>query len=129
MLGLNGHVVVQAVETPLTDYAAVTERIAKVARRRLAMPHGRGPGVRLLGLRRRPARSCAASAPRIWRGCPAIAAQYHARLARRASTRAAASLVGAASPSTWACALGDKITLIAPAGAPTAFGITPRMKT
>ena len=38
MIGLNGHMFLQGVETPLTDYDAVTERVAKVPGVTLAMP-------------------------------------------------------------------------------------------
>ena len=38
IIGLNGHIFLQGVETPLTDYAAVTERVAKVPGVKLAFP-------------------------------------------------------------------------------------------
>ena len=38
MIGLNGHMFLQAVETPLTDYDAVTERVSKVPGVTLALP-------------------------------------------------------------------------------------------
>src|SRR5689334_6581555 len=38
MIGLNGHMFLQAVETPLTDYEAVTERVSKVPGVTLALP-------------------------------------------------------------------------------------------
>src|ERR1700685_3545904 len=38
IIGLNGHIFLQGVETPLTDYAAVTDRVAKVPGVRLAFP-------------------------------------------------------------------------------------------
>ena len=34
LIGLNGHMFMQAVETPLTDYDAVTERVSKVPDRK-----------------------------------------------------------------------------------------------
>ncbi len=51
MIGLNGHMFLQGVETPLTDYDAVTERVSKVPGVTLALAAGRGPGVRELPLR------------------------------------------------------------------------------
>ena len=38
MIGLNGHMFLQGVETPLTDYDAVTERVSKVPGVTLALP-------------------------------------------------------------------------------------------
>src|ERR1700689_2605705 len=38
MIGLNGHLFLQGVETPLTDYDAVTERVAKLPGVTLALP-------------------------------------------------------------------------------------------
>src|SRR6266513_2221022 len=38
ILGLNGHLLVQPLETPLTDFQAVAERISKVQGIRLAVP-------------------------------------------------------------------------------------------
>src|SRR3569833_3429900 len=38
ILGLNGHLLVQPLESPLTDYQAVAERISKVDGIRLAVP-------------------------------------------------------------------------------------------
>ena len=38
MIGLNGHMFLQGVETPLTDYEAVTERVGKVPGVTLALP-------------------------------------------------------------------------------------------
>src|SRR5271169_823001 len=38
MIGLNGHMFLQGVETPLTDYDAVTQRVSKVPGVTLALP-------------------------------------------------------------------------------------------
>ncbi len=38
MIGLNGHMFLQGVETPLTDYDAVAERVSKVPGVTLALP-------------------------------------------------------------------------------------------
>ena len=46
MIGLNGHMFLQGVDTPLTDYEAVTERVGKVPGVTLALPLVRGPGFR-----------------------------------------------------------------------------------
>jgi lipoprotein-releasing system permease protein len=38
IIGLNGHIFLQGVDTPLTDYEAVTDRVSKVAGVHLALP-------------------------------------------------------------------------------------------
>src|SRR5260370_10308826 len=38
MIGLNGHMFLQGVETPLTDYSEVADRVAKVPGVTLALP-------------------------------------------------------------------------------------------
>src|SRR5271168_4157231 len=38
IIGLNGHIFLQGVDTPLTDYAAVTDRVSKVAGVSFALP-------------------------------------------------------------------------------------------
>src|SRR5271155_40490 len=38
IIGLNGHIFLQGVETPLSDYAAVTDRVSKVPGVKLALP-------------------------------------------------------------------------------------------
>ena len=38
IVGLNGHMFLQGVETPLTDYGDVTERVAKVPGVKLVLP-------------------------------------------------------------------------------------------
>src|SRR5258708_13191638 len=43
ILGLNGHLLVQPLESPLTDFQAVAERIAGVEGGRLAVPLVGGP--------------------------------------------------------------------------------------
>ena len=78
MIGLNGHMFLQGVEKPLTDYEAVTERVSKVPGVTLGSAAGRGAGLRQLRLRlvrragargspagrRAPARASRATSPR-----------------------------------------------------------------
>src|SRR5258708_24361600 len=45
LIGLNGHMFLEAVETPLTDYAAVTDRVSKVPCVAPAMPLIEGQAV------------------------------------------------------------------------------------
>ena len=127
MIGLNGHMFLQGVETPLTDYEAVTDRVAKVPGVALAMPLVEGQAfasspfgsVRRAGARRARGGSEAAAGRR---------RAYHARHARRLRRAARASRSAPSSPSISSLRVGDKITLIAPHGAQTPFGVTPRMK-
>src|SRR3989440_7438378 len=45
ILGLNGHLLIQPLESPLTDWRDVAERVSKVEGIRLAAPVGDGQGL------------------------------------------------------------------------------------
>ena len=126
MIGLNGHVFLQGVDKPLTDYDAVTSRVAKVPGVALALPlvegqafatspYNSGPalvrGVREADLKRLPGIAGHLTQGGLdgFDGGQGVA--VGARLAEHLSLR-----------------VGDKITLIAPRGAQTPFGVTPRVK-
>ena len=126
MIGLNGHVFLQGVEKPLTDYDAVTERVSKVPGVALALPRVEGQafatspfnsgpalvrGVREADLKRLPGIEGHLTQGTLdgFDGGQGVA--VGARLAEHLSLR-----------------VGDKITLIAPRGAETPFGVTPRVK-
>jgi lipoprotein-releasing system permease protein len=126
MIGLNGHMFLQGVETPLTDYEAVTDRVAKVPGVTLAMPLVEGQafasspfgssgalvrGVREADLRRLPGVGAHITQGTLDGFDVGQGVAIGAKLADHLSLR-----------------VGDKITLIAPHGAQTPFGITPRMK-
>jgi lipoprotein-releasing system permease protein len=126
MIGLNGHMFLQGVETPLTDYEAVTERVSKVPGVALAMPLVEGQafasspfgssgalvrGVREADLRRLPGVGAHITQGTLDGFDVGQGVAIGAKLADHLSLR-----------------VGDKITLIAPHGAQTPFGITPRMK-
>jgi lipoprotein-releasing system permease protein len=126
MIGLNGHVFLQGVETPLTDYDAVTGRVAKVPGVALALPlvegqafatspFNSGPalvrGVREADLKRLPGIEGHVTQGALDGFDAGQGVVVGARLAERLSLR-----------------VGDKITLIAPRGAQTPFGVTPRVK-
>ena len=53
ILGLNGHLLVQPLESPLTDYQAVAERISKLDGIRLGGADRRGPGAGVVAVQRR----------------------------------------------------------------------------
>ena len=127
IIGLNGHMFLQGIETPLTDYAAVSERVAKVPGVKLVVPivegqvfasspfgqsGGLARGVTEADLKRLPG-----VAGNITQGSLAgfdsgSGVAVGAKLAERLSLR-----------------IGDQLTLITPHGAQTPFGVTPRMKT
>jgi len=126
MIGLNGHIFLQGADTPLTDYDAIVERVAKVPGVTLALPLVEGQafastpfgssgalvrGVREADLRR----------------LPGVGA--HVTQGSLAGFDAGQGLaIGAKLAEHLSLRVGDKITLIAPRGAATPFGVTPRMK-
>ena len=126
MIGLNGHMFLQGVETPLTDYDAVTDRVAKVPGVTLALPLVEGQafastpfgssGVLVRGIREADLKRLPGVGAHITQGSldgfdAGEGVAIGAKLAEHLSLR-----------------VGDKITLIAPHGAETPFGVTPRMK-
>lgn len=126
ILGLNGHLLVQPLETPLTDWEAVAERISKVEGVRLAAPIVEGQalasspyqasGVLVRGLRAADLMKLPSVSNNIKQGSlegfdQGQAVAIGRRLADQLSLRA-----------------GDNITLVAPRGAVTIMGTTPRIK-
>ena len=126
IIGLNGHMFLQGVETPLTDYEAVTDRVAKVPGVRFALPLVEGQalasspynssfalvrGVREADLKRLPGVGANIKQGTLDGFDEEQGAVIGARLAEHLSLR-----------------VGDRITLLAPGGAQTPFGVTPRRK-
>jgi lipoprotein-releasing system permease protein len=126
ILGLNGHLLVQPLESPLTDYQAVAERISKVEGIRLAVPIVEGQalasspfnaaGVLVRGIRGADLAGLTSVAKNIKQGTLEGFDQGQGvvigrRLADQLTLRA-----------------GDSITLVAPRGAVTPMGTTPRIK-
>jgi lipoprotein-releasing system permease protein len=127
ILGLNGHLLIQPLERPLTDWQAVTDRVAKVPGIRLATPIVEGQalasspfnasGVLVRGIRGADLARLGSIARNIRQGTLSgfDAGQgivIGSRLAEQLSLRA-----------------GDNITLVAPRGEVTPMGTTPRIKT
>ena len=127
ILGLNGHMLVQPIETPLTDWQQVTERISKLEGIRLAAPMVEGQalasspfsasGVLVRGVRAEDLKKLPSIANNIKQGTldgfdEGQGVAIGRRLGDQLSLRA-----------------GDNITLVAPRGAVTAFGTVPRIKT
>ena len=126
MIGLNGHMFLQGVETPLTDYDAVTERVGKVSGVTLALPLVEGQafatspygssGALVRGIRQKDLERLPGVAGHLTQGSldgfdEGQGVAVGAKLADHLSLR-----------------VGDKVTIIAPHGAETPFGVTPRMK-
>ena len=126
ILGLNGHIVVQPLESPLTDWKDVAERLNRVNGIRLAAPVVDGQalasspfnasGVFVRGIRAQDLDNVTSIAKNIKQGSLAgfdegQGVAIGRRLADQLSLRA-----------------GDSVTLVAPRGAITPMGTTPRIK-
>ena len=126
ILGLNGHLLVQPLESPLTDWKDVAERISQVQGIRLAAPVVDGQalasspfnasGVFVRGIRADDLNNLTSIAKNIKQGTlegfdEGQGVAIGRRLADQLSLHA-----------------GDSITLVAPRGAVTPMGTTPRIK-
>jgi lipoprotein-releasing system permease protein len=126
ILGLNGHLLVQPLETPLNDWELVADRIAQIPGVILAAPLVEGQalasspfsaaGVLVRGYRARDIAKMTSVADNIKQGSlegfdEGQGVAIGRRLAEQLSIRA-----------------GDNVTLVAPRGAVTAMGTTPRIK-
>jgi lipoprotein-releasing system permease protein len=127
ILGLNGHLLIQPLESPLTDYAAVADRVSKVDGIYLAAPLVEGQalasspfnasGVVVRGMRGADIAKLTQISKNIKQGTldgfdDGQGLAIGSRLADQLSVRA-----------------GDNITLVTPRGAVTPMGTTPRIKT
>ncbi len=127
ILGLNGHLLVQPLESPLTDWEAVADRISNLQGIRLAVPIVEGQalasspfnsaGVLVRGIRVDDLSRLSSVANNLKQGTfegfdTGQGLAIGRRLADQLSVRA-----------------GDNVTLVAPRGAVTPMGTTPRIKT
>jgi len=127
ILGLNGHLLVQPLESPLTDWKEVAERINQVKGIRLAAPVIDGPalassafgatGVFVRGIRAEDLTNVTSVERNIKQGTlegfdDSQGLAIGRRLADQLSLHA-----------------GDNITLVSPKGAQTPMGVVPRIKT
>ena len=127
ILGLNGHLLVQPLESPLTDWEQVAERISKVDGIMLAAPLVEGQalasspfnasGVLVRGVR-------AADLAKL----PSVANNIRAGHARRLRRRAGRGDRQRRLADQLSLRAGDSVTLVAPRGAVTPMGTTPRIK-
>src|SRR3977135_3163453 len=126
ILGLNGHLLIQPLESPLTDWEAVSDRVSKISGIRLAAPIVEGqalasspltsPAVVGRGMRARDLVKLGSIDKNIKQGTlegfdEGQGVAIGRRLADQLSLRA-----------------GDNVTLVAPRGAVTPMGTTPRIK-
>jgi lipoprotein-releasing system permease protein len=126
ILGLNGHVLVQPLESPLTDYEAVAQRLSKVEGIRIAVPTVEGQalasspfnaaGVLVRGIRGADLAKIPSIAQNIKQGSldgfdQGQGVVIGRRLADQLTLRA-----------------GDSVTMVSPRGAVTPMGTTPRIK-
>jgi len=126
ILGLNGHLLIQPLESPLTDWEAVADRVSKIDGIKLAAPIVEGQalasspfnasGVLVRGIRAVDLTKLSSIAKNIKQGTldgfdQGQGLAIGSRLAEQLSVRA-----------------GDNLTLVAPRGAVTPMGTTPRIK-
>jgi lipoprotein-releasing system permease protein len=127
ILGFNGHLVLSPVETPFTDFDALSQRISKVPGVTLAVPLVEGQalasspfnagGVLVRGVRASELLKLPTIAQNVKEGSldgfdTGQGVMIGARLLQQLGLR-----------------VGDNLTLVAPRGTATVFGTTPRIKT
>jgi lipoprotein-releasing system permease protein len=128
ILGMNGHVIVQPIDSPLTDYAALTEKFAATPGVTMALPlvegetlasghGGAGTGALVKGIRADDLTKLKTVATNIKSGD---------MVGFAAGTGV---LIGSRMAQQLGLVAGDQITLIAPDGDVTPFGVNPRVKT
>ena len=126
ILGINGHVVAQPLDGPLTDYAAVADRLSKVSGVKFVIPLVEGQAL---------ASSPSASGGVLVRGLRAQdlgKLQLVSRTIRDGSLEnfddGGGVLIGKRLADQLGLRVGDTLTLVSPRGAVTPMGVTPRIK-
>jgi lipoprotein-releasing system permease protein len=127
ILGLNGHLLVQPIDSPLTDYDAVAQRISRVEGIRLAAPIVEGQalasspfnalGVLIRGLRAADLTKLTSIASNLKQGT------------LEGFDQGQGVLIGKRLADQLTLRAGDNVSLVAPRGAVTPMGTTPRIKT
>ncbi|MBN9006524.1 MAG: lipoprotein-releasing ABC transporter permease subunit [Rhizobiales bacterium] len=126
ILGLNGHLLIQPLESPLTDWKDVADRVSQVPGIRLAVPVVDGQalassafnasGVLVRGIRAHDLDNLTSIAKNIKQGSiEGFDDQHGVAIGRRLADQLSLHA-------------GDTITLVAPRGAVTPIGVTPRIK-
>ncbi len=126
ILGVNGHMIVQPIDTPFTDFADVASRIAMVKGVKSAIPFVEGQvlasgastsnGALVRGIR-------AEDLPSV----PGVASNIRQGTLKDFDT-AGGVAIGTRLATALGLTIGDKITLVSPRGAVTPMGATPRVK-
>lgn len=127
ILGINGHMIVQPVDTPLNDYAELTKKFSTVLGVRMALPlvegqtlasgrGGAGSGALVRGVRAEDLEKLTEVAGNIKQG----------DIVGFASGQGV--LVGSRLAAQLGLNAGDQITLISPEGDVTPMGVNPRVK-
>lgn len=126
ILGLNGHMLVQATDAPLSDYDAVAVRIAFVPGVKFAVPFVEGQalasgrnnaaGALVRGIRKQDLDKVALISGNIKQGT------------LEGFDDGQGVAIGQRLAQTLGLALGDKITIVTPRGNVTPLGVTPRVK-
>jgi lipoprotein-releasing system permease protein len=127
ILGLNGHILVQAMDSPLTDWKDVAARISQVQGIRLAAPVVDGPALA----------SSASNASAVYvRGMRAEDLNNLASIAKNIKEGTLGGFdegkgiaIGSGLANQLSLHAGDNITLISQKGAVTPMGVMPRVKT
>jgi lipoprotein-releasing system permease protein len=127
ILGLNGHMLVQPLDSPLTDFEAVAERISKIPGVRLAAPVVEGQalasspfgssGVLVRGWRAADLRKLSSIADNLKQGT------------LEGFDNGQGVLIGRRLADQLTLHAGESVTLVAPRGAVTPMGTMPRIKT
>ena len=127
ILGVNGHMIVQPIESPLTEYDLIAQRIAAVPGVRLAAPLvegqtlssgkiGAGTGALVRGVREQDVKQF-----------PLVAGNVRQGTLDGFDTTGGVA-IGARMAENLGLGIGDILTLVSPEGDVTAFGTTPRVK-
>ncbi|HVY18453.1 MAG TPA: lipoprotein-releasing ABC transporter permease subunit [Bauldia sp.] len=126
ILGLNGHIIVQAMDTKLTDYADVSARIAKVPGVVSAIPLVEGQAL---------ASGPNTSSGALVRGIreqdlPHVPGIYNnVRLGTLAGfDKSGGVAIGTRLATQLGLTVGENLTIVIPRGSVTPFGVTPRIK-
>ncbi len=126
ILGMNGHVIVQPVESELTDFDEVAKRLSTVVGVRLAAPliegqvfvsgRGQGSGALVRGIREADLKQITGIAKNIRQGT------------LEGFDQSEGIAIGVRMAQNLGLSVGDQMTMIAPQGDVTPFGTTPRVK-
>jgi lipoprotein-releasing system permease protein len=126
ILGLNGHLVVQPQDTPLTDYAAVAERISKVRGVLLAVPLIEGIALASS------ANNAVGAAVRGIRGADLASLPSVGNNIKQGTLegfdQSQGIIIGRKLADSLVVRVGDTMTLVSPRGAVTPMGPLPRIK-